>query len=43
MAAASGTTAEIRVLSAAAMAEIVRDLVDAYHGATGVKLSAEFT
>jgi molybdate transport system substrate-binding protein len=43
MAAASGTTADIRVLSAAAMAEIVRDLGDAYHGATGVKLSAEFT
>jgi len=43
MATASGATTEIRVLSAAAMGEIVRDLGDAYEGTTGIKLSAEFT
>jgi molybdate transport system substrate-binding protein len=43
MATASGATTKIRILSAAAMGEIVRDLGDAYEDTTGIQLSAEFT
>jgi molybdate transport system substrate-binding protein len=43
LAAKSGAAAEIRVLSAGAMAEIVRDLGAAYERASGNKVSAEFS
>jgi ABC-type molybdate transport system substrate-binding protein len=39
----SGAAAEIQVLSAGAMGEIVRDLGDAYERTTGIKVRAEFS
>jgi ABC-type molybdate transport system substrate-binding protein len=39
----SGAIGEIRVLSAGAMAEIVRDLGDAFERAGGGKVAAEFS
>ena len=39
----SGAAAEIQVLSAGAMGEIVRDLGDAYERTTEIKVRAEFT
>ena len=43
MAVDSGAAAELRILSSAAMREIVLDLGEAYRRSTGVKLSSEFT
>lgn len=43
MATTSGTTPEIRILSAAAVREIVDELGEAYRRATGIKISAEYS